>query len=450
MEIISNFFWFLVVTCVLVAWHEFGHFWVGRKCGVKVLRYAIGFGPALWKRTGKDDIEYAINAIPLGGYVKFADTRDGSVAPEDEHRAFDKQSLSKRSAIVLAGPLANLLFAFVAFAAMYMVGVADDRAVLGKPSGISEHAGLLRGDEIVRIGSADIGNWTQATIELMQAGYEHRRVEVLVRSALTPNAAVRSISLDLTALPAKFDERGIFSVLGMEPYFRDPDTLISQLPAGNPAALAGLVVGERVVALNGTPMQRSKDFIEAVQKVGKANAGKMMLTLERNGVSRDVPVTAQYTVIEGISAWRLGIRFEGFETVRQLGPIDAFVAGVSTTGYYCTRTFGMIKSLLLGQASTKNISGPITIAQLAGASAEQGPGEFLRLLAGISLSLFIVNLLPVPILDGGQLLFFAMEKIKGAPLGERAMEAGGIIGILVLFGLMTLAFTNDITRTFGL
>ena len=449
MSILGSVFWFLVVTCVLVAWHEFGHFWVGRKCGVKVLRYAIGFGPALWKRTGSDGIEYAINAIPLGGYVKFADTRDGSVEPKDIARAFDKATLGKRSLIVLAGPLANLIFAIAAFAVMFMIGVRDDRAVLGNTTGAAQSVGLVRGDEIIQINGTEVGNWTIANIELMQLGYDKKSAEMLVRSAFSPTSEPRKVSIDLTQLPAKFDESGVLSVLGMEPFFFNPDTVVSEMTKDGPAARAGLLVGEHIVAVGGVAVATRKEFIEQVQLLGKANTGKIVITVARNGIRRDLSAIADQNTLGGLQAWRLGIMFESFETTRQLGPLSALSAGVGMTWYYCTRTLGMIKSLLTGQASAKNISGPITIAQLADISAKQGPAEFLKLLAGISLSLFIVNLLPVPILDGGQLLFFAMEKIKGAPLGERAMEAGGIIGILVLFGLMTLAITNDLSRTLG-
>ena len=449
MSIIGSVFWFLVVTCVLVAWHEFGHFWVGRKCGVKVLRYAIGFGPALWKRTGKDGIEYAINAIPLGGYVKFADTRDGSVEQQDVARAFDKATLTKRSLIVLAGPIANLIFAIAAFAVMYMIGVRDDRAVLGNTAGFAQQAGLVRGDEIVQINGVEVGNWTTANIELMQLGYDKLSAELLVRNALFPSREPRKISLDMTQLPAKFDETGVLSALGMEPFFVNPDTVVSEISKDGPAARAGLIVGEHIVAVSSVSVATRKEFIAQVQLLSKANAGRISITAEKNGIRREIPAIAELTTQGGVSAWRLGIVFEGFETTRQLGPLSALSEGIGTTWYYCTRTLGMIKSLLTLQASAKNISGPITIAQLADISAKQGPAEFLRLLAGISLSLFIVNLLPVPVLDGGQLLFFAMEKIKGAPLGERAMEAGGLIGILVLFGLMTLAITNDLSRTLG-
>ncbi len=449
MSILGSVFWFLVVTCVLVAWHEFGHFWVGRKCGVKVLRYAIGFGPAIWKRTGKDGIEYAINAIPLGGYVKFADTRDGSVEPHDEARAFDKASLSKRSLIVLAGPFANLIFAIAAFAVMYMIGVRDDRAVLGVTSGIAQQAGLVRGDEIIQINGTEVGNWTTANIELMQLGYDKLNADMLVRNALLPAQDPRKVSLDMTLLPPKFDETGVLNGLGMVPFFLNPDTVVSEITQDGPAARAGLSIGEHIVAVGGAPVTTRKEFIEQVQLLSKASAGKISLTVSKNGIRRDVPAIAELTTLGGVPAWRLGLAFQGFDTTRQLGPLSAVSAGVGTTWYYCTRTLGMIKSLLTLQASAKNISGPITIAQLADLSAKQGPAEFLRLLAGISLSLFIVNLLPIPVLDGGQLLFFAMEKIKGGPLGERAMEAGGLIGILVLFGLMTLAITNDLSRTLG-
>lgn len=450
LQIIQNGFWFLVVTCVLVAWHEFGHFWMGKRCGVKILRYAIGFGPTLWRRVGKDEVEYAINAIPLGGYVKFADTRDGSVDASDRSRAFDQQSLGKRSLIVLAGPVANLLLAIVGFAVMHMVGVQDDRPVIGAASAYVAEAGFVRGDEIIRVGTTDVDNWTEAAIELVRAGYAKSVVPVQVRNALVEGAQPRELRLDLRELPVRFDEEGALSVLGIEPYFRNPSPVISEVSPGSAAASAGLIAGETIVAINGKPVDRSAVFIKLLQSEAEAAQGTVRLTLSRNRVSRELSVTAQSVPLEDRRVWRLGIAFETFSTVRQAGPLAALAAGLHDTLFYCTRTVDMIKALVLGQASTKNVSGPITIAQLAGASAQAGPGEFFRLMAGISLSLFIVNLLPVPILDGGQLMFFAMEKIKGAPLGERAMEAGGIIGILVLFGLMTLAITNDLTRELGL
>lgn len=450
LQILQNGFWFLVVTCILVAWHEFGHFWVGKKCGVKILRYAIGFGPTLWRRIGKDDVEYAIKAIPLGGYVKFADTRDGSVDEADRARAFDQQSLGKRSLIVLAGPVANLLLAIAGFAVMHMIGVQDDRPVIGTASAYVADAGFERGDEIVRVGDTNVDNWTEAAIELVRAGYAKASIPVVVRNALIPGSSTRELRLDLQELPARFDEQGALSVLGIEPYFRNPSPLIAEITPQSAAAHAGLQLGETIVAINGQAVDRSGAFIKLLQTAAEANQGNVQLTLSRNNVRRDVTVTAQAIPDGERRVWRLGIRFEAFSTLRRAGPIDALVAGMKDTLFYCTRTVDMIKSLILGQASTKNVSGPITIAQLAGASAEAGPGELFRLMAGISLSLFIVNLLPVPILDGGQLMFFAMEKIKGAPLGERAMEAGGIIGILVLFGLMTLAITNDLTRELGL
>ena len=449
LSIINSVFLFLVVTCVLVAWHEFGHFWVGRKCGVKVLRYAIGFGPALWKRTAANGIEYAINAIPLGGYVKFADTRDGSVEPQDEARAFDKATLAKRSLIVLAGPFANLIFAIAALATTYLIGVTDERAVLGATSGIAQHAGLLRGDEIININGKDVANWTTANIELMRLGYDKVSADLLVRSALLPAREPRKISLDMKQLPEKFDETGVLSGLGMEPFFANPDTVVAEVTESGPAARAGILLGENLVAVGGVPVATRKDFIEQLQLQGKIGSGKITLTAEQNGIRREIPAVAEFTKLGGVSAWRLGISFESFETIRQLGPLSALSAGVGDAWYFSTRTLGMIKSLLTLRASAKNISGPITIAQLAGISAKQGPAKFLEFVALISLSLFIVNLLPIPVLDGGQLLFFAMEKIKGAPLGERAMEAGGLIGILVLFGLMTLAITNDLSRTLG-
>jgi regulator of sigma E protease len=444
----AGIFWFLVVTGLLVSWHEYGHFWVGKRCGVKILRYAYGFGPALYKRTGKDGIEYAINAIPLGGYVKFADTRDGSCEPADEYRAFDKVSLSKRTAIVLAGPLANLVFAVVAFSAVYMVGVSDFRPVVGEATGLAKTAGLVRGDEILRVNETDVRDWGRVGIELVQAGYAKETAQLQVRNALTPNAAARTVSLDLSQLPDKFDE-SVFGTLGLAAYMHSADLNILEFAPNGPAQRAGLRTGEKITAVNGVPVARQDQFIARIQALGKSNAGKVVLTVVRGGVPTELAVQAQQSTLSGVTAWRVGIVFDRLTTTARKGVFDAIGAGFKDTWFFTTRTLVMIKNLLIGNASVKNVSGPITIGQIASESAQAGLAEFLRLLAGISLSLFIVNLLPVPVLDGGQLLFFAMEKLKGAPLGERAMEFGAAIGVLVLFGLMTLAITNDLTRVFG-
>ena len=229
---------------------------------------------------------------------------------------------------------------------MYMIGVRDDRAVLGNTTGFAQQAGLVRGDEIVQINGVEVGNWTTANIELMQLGYDKLSAELLVRNALLPAREPRKISLDMTQLPAKFDETGVLSALGMEPFFVNPDTIVSEIANDGPATRAGLIVGEHIVAVGGVSVSTRKEFIAQVQLLSKANAGRISITAERNGVRREIPVIAELTTQGGISAWRLGIVFEGFVTTRQLGPLSALSEGIGTTWYYCTRTLGMIKSLL--------------------------------------------------------------------------------------------------------
>jgi regulator of sigma E protease len=443
-------FWFVVTVSVLVAWHEWGHYWVGRKLGFAVIRYAIGFGPTLYKRVNKDGIEFCINALPLGGYVRFYDTRefensDGSeIKPGTENAAgaFNLMPVWKRSLVVLAGPMANFILAVFAFSAIYWIGVTDDRAVVGKVSGVAEQAGLRFGEEIIRINDTPINNWTEASIELVSAGYENRSVTVTVRPVDAPNAAPRQVALDLRAMPERFDEKLLESV-GILPMMVMP--IVGEILPNSAAAEAGLKPGDRILAINNTPVNNYSEFIDGLQKRGKEHQGQALLQIERAGRKLELNAKARH---DG-QTWRLGFGFSRHTVIRREGFLGGIKQGWYETGYFLSRSITQIKSLLSGAASPKNVSGPITIAQVAASSAERGPGEYMRFIALVSLSLFIVNMLPIPALDGGQLVFFAMEAIKGSALSERILASGQIMGLVVIAGLMILAFSNDLTRIFG-
>ena len=442
-------FWLLLLIGPLIAWHEFGHFWVARKLGVKVLRFAVGFGPTLWSRRGSDDTEYAINAIPLGGYVKFADEREGEVASVDLSRAFNRQSLWKRSAIVFAGPLANLLLTVAAFWLMFSVGVSDYRPVLGETSGQAAAAGLRANDEILAINGAATPNWTQVFLELTTLGYAHEQALVQVGDSA---GAQREVKLDLSALPKGFDEGGLLKEVGLTTRQSNPETRVGMFAKESPARRAGVQLGDRIVAINGASVSNAKQVRETVQtKAGEAG-GKIELLVERAGATRTILVQAQ--LVEAASAadkpsWLIGVGWEYAEVTRRYGPLDAIGASLQETKMFFVKSVQTIQALLVGEASTKNVSGVITIAQVAQISGEGGLAEFLRTMALVSLSLFIINLLPVPILDGGHLLYYFIEWIKGSPVPERAQMVGQAAGLAFIFGLMSLALYNDLARVLG-
>jgi len=443
-------FWFVVVTGILVTWHEFGHFWVARRLGVKTVTFAVGFGPSLFARTGKDGTEYAVKAIPLGGYVKFIDSREADLAPADLPFAFDKQALWKRSLIVLAGPVANLLLTLAAFTFMFMLGKEDLRLVVGSSSGIAATAGLVRYDEIVKVGDVTIGGIGEATLELVHQGYSGQKVPLTVRDVRSNET--RTVMLDLSQLPEKFDEKDPLAAMGITSYHRDADTQVDLLSPDYPAALAGLRPGDRIVAINNIQVARHRDFVKTLNEQANLAEGRVELTIERDGARSLIALTAKKIPASAENSapiWRLGIGFKNYTVTKRLGLGAAALESGRSCYYLFKRTMSAIGALLSGQASLKNVAGPITIAQAAEATASAGAAEFLWFLGLVSLSLFVVNLLPIPVLDGGQLVFFTMEWLKGSPLSQNTQFAGQIVGILAILGLMLLAFYNDLARVFG-
>jgi regulator of sigma E protease len=447
---LSSFFWFVVVTGILVTWHEFGHFWVARRLGVKTTNFAVGFGPSLFARTGKDGTEYAVKAIPLGGYVKFIDSREAEVAPENLPFAFDQQPIWKRSLIVLAGPVANLLLTLAAFTIMFMLGKEDLRLVIGSTSGAAAQAGLVRYDEIIKVGDETTNGMGEAMLELVHQGYAGQKVLLTVRDVRTD--AVRTLTMDLSKLPAKFDEKDPLAAMGITSYHRDGDTLVDVLSPEYPAALAGVLPGDRIVAVNNLPVARYSDFVKTLNEQANRAEGRVELTIERGGARTLLAVTAKKIPASAQNAapiWRLGLGFKNYTMTKQLGLGAAALESGRSCYYLFKRTMSAIGALLSGQASLKNVSGPITIAQAAEATASAGTAEFLWFLGLVSLSLFVVNLLPIPVLDGGQLMFFMAEWLKGGPLSQNTQFAGQIVGLLAILGLMLLAFYNDLARVFG-
>ena len=439
----GSVFWLLVTLGVLVTFHEFGHYWVARRCGVKVLRFSVGFGNAIWKRIGRDGTEYQIAAIPLGGYVKMLDAREGEVDPALREQEFTGKSVWKRIAIVAAGPGFNLIFTIVAFWLMFMLGRPDVAPVVtATPQSLAASAGIQPGDRILSIDGRAVSTWTDSMDVVANALLGRAPLPLTVRGQ---DGRSRELVLPLDELPPGQDVGQYLGKLGLK--LAPPPAIAATVMPGQPAALAGMQGGDRIVSVNG---QAVGDFI-AFGKLVQAEAAKsprLSIGVERAGRPQQLDVTAKWESLEGQpQKWVMGVGAPAAETATvSYGPVRALAASFSTTWRNTTQTFSMLGKMLTGEASTRNLSGVIGIAEVANASASMGLPWFLQFLALVSLSLAILNLLPIPVLDGGHLLYYVVELIKGSPVSEQAMVVGQYIGLALLFTLMGLAFYNDIHR----
>jgi len=444
---------FIVAILILVSIHEFGHFWVARKLGVKVLKFSIGFGKPLFTWRGKqDDTEYVLAMIPLGGYVKMLDEREAPVSPEEAARAFNRQSLPVRSAIVIAGPLFNFLFAIAAFWAVSMMGEIGLRPLLGEvsPSSIADKAGFRQGDEIVSINGKVTPTWSIAIQEFASSSIADTaiKVEVLDKSGLLDSREVAAGEIGDIALV-----KDLLGHLGLEPERPMVPAVIGKVVMGEPAEMAGLKAGDKIVSADDEGMKTWQQWVKYVQ--ARPNEA-INLVIDRDGNELSIVLTPKALergdkVIGRIGAANQPVpgMAERYRVEYSLGAVDAFTAAVSKTGEYSILTLKVMWRIVTGQASVQNLSGPLTIADVAGKTASYGLVHFLKFLAVISISLGVLNLLPIPVLDGGHLLYFAVEAVKGGPIPEEWMVYGQKIGILLLAGLMGIAFYVDITRFFG-
>jgi regulator of sigma E protease len=439
---------FALTLGVLVVIHELGHLVVARLCGVKVLRFSVGFGRILWSRAwGRDGTQWALSAIPLGGYVKMVDEREGPVAPADLPRAFNRQSVWKRIAIVVAGPLANLLLAVLLFAATFVAGVPGQRAVLGSPpaGSLAAAAGLAAGDLVTAVDGQPVESWQQLRWRLLQGQG---------RDSVTLDVAHGGVSgerrLPLQGVdPAAWDQ-GPMTALGLRQDLGPP--LVDQVMPGTPAERGGLRAGDRILAIDGTTVHAPAD----VAALTGPHAGKpLTFRYARGNAQAEAVLVPEATDNAGRTVGVVGLRLRADPaavaalavTVRY-GPIDALVQGFDKTVELSTFTVRMLGRILVGAASVRNISGPLTMADFAGQSAQAGTLVFVSYLALISISLGVLNLMPVPLLDGGHLLYYLAELIKGSPVSDRAMEIGQRIGMAMLAMLMVLALVNDVSRLF--
>jgi regulator of sigma E protease len=443
---------FLVTLGVLVVFHELGHYLVARLCGVKVLRFSVGFGRVVAaRRFGRDQTEWALSAIPLGGYVKMADEREGEVAASDVGRAFNRQSVWKRIAIVAAGPIANLLLAVLLFTATNIAGVPGQRALLADPPAgtPAAAAGIRAGDLVVAIDGDPVRSWQDMRWRLTKAqGRETAAIAVEPAGRAGDPPVTRTIAIG--QLTTADWEGNALGVLGLRADLGAP--LIRETVPGKPAAVAGLLAGDRIVAIDGARVRSPVD----VAAVTNARPGRpTVFTIERGSATREFTVTPEAQDQGGRTVGIAGIHLkvdpavaDKLAIVVRYGPLEALEQGARRTWELSVFTLKMLGRILVGEASLKNISGPLTLADFAGQSAQAGLLTFVGYLALISISLGVLNLLPVPLLDGGHLLYYFAEIFKGSPVSDRAFEVGQRIGMAMLAVLMALALFNDVSRLF--
>ncbi len=440
---------FLFALAVLVFIHELGHYSVARWCGVKVLRFSIGFGkPLLTWRVGPDRTEWSLSPIPLGGYVKMLDEREeGQVDPAEAHRAFNRQSLAKRSAIVIAGPAANFLLAIALYGVLAMSGLQEPAPVLGAPPSGSAAgaAGVKDGDRVLAIDGTPVVTFNDLRLRMIDGIVEKRPIELRV----SDGAGERTVAIDTRSLPEGELERDFARTLGME--LRAGAVVVGNVVAGSAAAAAGVQAGDEILSIGQAPIRRARELIDLVranpekplQFTVRRGSADMQLEITPRGESEAVAGEAGSMRVGKIGA-ALQQRVE-MVTV-DLGPIDALAHGARKTWEMSVFSLRMLGKMVTGDLSWKNLSGPVAIADFAGQSAKIGWFAYVAFLALISVSLGVLNLLPVPVLDGGHLVYYALEAIKGRPLSERFMQVSQKVGLAMVAGLMIVALFNDLSR----
>ena len=439
----------LVALGVLVTFHEFGHFWVARRCGVKVLRFSVGFGTPLLRWHDRQGTEFVVAAIPLGGYVKMLDEREGDVPADQLDQSFNRKTVGQRIAIVAAGPVANFLLAIAFFWVLAMMGSQQVRPVIGavESGSLAAQAGLVAGQEIVSIDGQPTVGWSNVNLQLVRRLGESGAIQVAVRG---PDSDVESShQLVLHDWLKGADEPDPIKSLGIRPWRPELPAVLAELDPKGPAQAAGLKTGDKLLSMNG---QAINDWQQVVDWVRLRPATRVDLRVERDGVALEVPVVLAARGEGDAATGYLGAGVKGVDwppaMIREVsyGPVAAIGEGVKRTWTMSVLTLDSLKKMLFGELSVKNLSGPITIAKVAGASAQSGVADFLNFLAYLSISLGVLNLLPIPVLDGGHLLFYLIEWARGRPLSDRVQGWGMQIGISLVVGVMLLALVNDLGR----
>jgi len=445
---------FLVAIAILVAVHEWGHYIVARLAGVKVLRFSVGFGKPLWlRRGGPDQTEYCLSAIPIGGYVRLLDERDGTVRDAERGRAFNRQPVPARIAILFAGPGMNFVFAIFAYWVMFGIGVPGLKPVIGEveSDSIAAAAGIRADDVIVEVGDREVATWEGTVIAMLDEMLANGDIRMRVEGA---GGGPRGVRLATAGRESELTEPGqLYEVIGLQPWRPRLDPVIDELTSGGPAEQAGLLSGDRILSADGEAFADWSAWVEFV----RARPNETVLVTLRRGERRlELPLEIGAVDSGEAVKGRIGASvsvpadlYEGRRAMQRYGFIGAAAAAVEKTWDMSALTVRMILRMVTGDVSVKNISGPINIAQFAGYSASGGLTTFLGFLAIVSVSLGILNLLPVPMLDGGQILYQLAEAVKGSPLSEQTQVIGQQVGILFLLILMSFAFYNDLSRLFG-
>lgn len=440
---------FLLALGILIAVHEFGHFWVARRCGVYVERFSIGFGKAIWQRKGKDGTEYTLAMIPLGGYVKMLDERVEAVPEHQRHMAFNNKKLWQRSAIVAAGPFANFVFAVFAYWVVYLIGVPAVKPVIGEvaPQSIAAQGGIAPGMELKSISGIETPDWESVNMAMIS----HIGDKQMAVTLTEPHSNIDvKRTLNLTDWSYDPERENVLTTLGLTPYTPAITLVISQLVDNGAAINAGFQLNDKIIAVDGEPIKQWQTFADLVRE----NPGK---TLNVEVLRDNAPLTLALTpaikdLKDGSKVGYVGIAPkvdawpEDYRINLQFGPIESVAKATEKTWQLVTLTFDMVTKLVTGDVAIKNLSGPISIAKGAGMTADFGLVYFLGFLALISVNLGIVNLLPLPVLDGGHLMFFAIEAVTRRPVSEKIQDIGYRVGSAILVALMAIALFNDFTR----
>lgn len=441
---------FLIAICVLVFVHELGHYLAARWCGVKVLQFSIGFGPGIERKFGKDQTKWTLAAIPLGGYVKMLDEEvveaEGgpAIASNELHRAFNRQPIWKRCIIVIAGPLANFLFAIAAYAVLSMSGVAEPAAKLAEPTqgSIAAVAGVVKGDYVVQIDGAKVYSWNGLRMAMLDAAIDKRAVALSIENS----GATKTVNIRTSDIPPADLEKDFLRVLGLE--LDGGQLIIGQLSPAGAAEQAGLQTGDVLLSIDGKAISKNSIAIDLI----KQSAGKeLSFLVERNYTQLQIKVIPKATADGDKTIGRIGAALgqKPQMVTQERGVIESLTTGVRQTWDMSVFSLRMLGKMLTGNLSWRNLSGPITIADYAGKTAKIGWEAYVGLLALISVSLGVLNLLPVPVLDGGHLVYYGLEALRGKPLSKRVMELSRGVGVALIGLMMVVAISNDIIRKFA-
>ncbi|WP_192022421.1 sigma E protease regulator RseP [Shewanella sp. WPAGA9] len=450
-----DFLWnlgsFIVALGILITAHEYGHFWVARRCGIKVERFSIGFGKAIWRKVGQDGTEYVVAMIPLGGYVKMLDERVEDVPEELKDQAFNRKTVWQRIAVVSAGPIANFLFAIVALYLMYLIGVPSLKPVIDTTRANTPAAQIELKEpmQIVAVSGQKVRNWEEVNLALVgHIGGKELDISLVPLSSTT--ASEKTYTLDIRDWQFDPDKESPIGAIGLGIYRPGIKPVIALVTNGSAAEIAGLQLGDEILKVNGQPYQDWNDFVDVIQTSANKDVN---LTIARNNEQLTIIVTPQAQTnangetigIVGVSPtqidWPESMRFQ-----LEYGIVDSFAAAADKTWQLVVVSFKMIGKLFTGDVSVKNLSGPISIAQGAGTSADYGLVYFLGFIALISVNLGIINLMPLPVLDGGHLLYYFIEVITGKPVPEKVQDIGFRFGAVMLLLLMSIAIFNDFSR----